>query len=938
VRSAILPAGLSLLAGIGVIASDLASAGPVPARTTLRLDSFTATASGRHIDLAWRTGFEVDNLGFHIYRDDGGGPSRLTAAPIIGSALLIGSGVALPAGQLYSWADTLPPDRPDHALYWLEDVDLQGRRTMHGPVRVAKPPAGVRPARSEQALARSVVLAPPAGAASGPPQPPPAAPPLLGPGDENPGQWALAAGAAVKLGVDHEGWYEISASALIEAGLDGGVDPAKLALFVEGREVPMTVRGEADGALDPSDAIGFFGRGLDAPFTDTRVYWLATTNAGGRRIAQATPANAGLARPDRFRATVEARPRTVYFSALSNGDESNFFGPAITATPVTQKLLLRHLVDAPALAELEVGVQGVSDGQHIVGVAIGARSLGTLVLADRQRRSVRLAVPAGLLPDGGEVEVSITAQAGDTDVTLLDFVRASHARAFIADDGVLAFSVPGGAAVDVSGFAAGEAVEILDVTDETLVSRLAAGSADGGGGFRAIVPGRGRRKVIARSATHTETLRSLTANRPSHWHDPGQSGDLVMIGRAQFLPALAPLQRLRQAQGWTVVLVDVEDLYDELSFGAKHPGAIRSFLARARAAPHPPQAVILVGDASLDPRQFLGLGDLDLLPTKLVDTDFMETSSDDWFTDLDEDGIADVPVGRLPARTAAEVAALVGKLVQAPVFASTEAAAAGGPLVFVNDANDPDLDFVATSLALQSDVPAALRKIGIDRGAPGVDPLALLRAAMLEGPPFLSYVGHGSVGLWRGGLLSAESVADLGGVGPGAFWSELTCLNGYFQDANQPSLAEALLARPTGGAFGIWTSSGFTDGNAQVAMGRAFAHNLFVPGMSVGQAARLAKQSATDMDIRRTWILFGDPTWQMVARPPDITPDGDAGAGAPDAADTANTTTTGRVSARRAGAGCACSLGVFPGGRALPFMSVTILLAAILAFRRKLRL
>jgi len=54
-----------------------------------------------------------------------------------------------------------------------------------------------------------------------------------------------------------------------------------------------------------------------------------------------------------------------------------------------------------------------------------------------------------------------------------------------------------------------------------------------------------------------------------------------------------------------VALVPVGDLYDEFTFGMKDPRAIRDYLRSSRARP---RFVLLVGDASLDPRRCLGRG------------------------------------------------------------------------------------------------------------------------------------------------------------------------------------------------------------------------------------------------------------------------------------------------------------------------------------------
>ena len=75
----------------------------------------------------------------------------------------------------------------------------------------------------------------------------------------------------------------------------------------------------------------------------------------------------------------------------------------------------------------------------------------------------------------------------------------------------------------------------------------------------------------------------------------------------------------------------------------------------------PPRFVLLVGDATFDPRNFLGKGDFDFVPTKLIDTAPMETVSDDWFVDFDLDGVPEMAIGRLPVRTKDQAAAIVAR-------------------------------------------------------------------------------------------------------------------------------------------------------------------------------------------------------------------------------------------------------------------------------------
>ena len=106
-------------------------------------------------------------------------------------------------------------------------------------------------------------------------------------------------------------------------------------------------------------------------------------------------------------------------------------------------------------------------------------------------------------------------------------------------------------------------------------------------------------------------------------------------------------------------------MYDEFSYGVHGPEAIRSFLQRANTSwtAHP-KWVVLLGDASFDPRNYLGMGSFDFLPTKLVPSFYLKTASDDWFTDFNGTATSAIPVGRIPVRTADEANAIISKLVR----------------------------------------------------------------------------------------------------------------------------------------------------------------------------------------------------------------------------------------------------------------------------------
>jgi hypothetical protein len=77
-------------------------------------------------------------------------------------------------------------------------------------------------------------------------------------------------------------------------------------------------------------------------------------------------------------------------------------------------------------------------------------------------------------------------------------------------------------------------------------------------------------------------------------------------------------------------------------------------------------------------------------------------------------------------------------------------------------------------------------------------------------------------------------------------------------------LGEALLKAQGGGAIAIWTSSGLTEPDKQAVMNKELIRLLFNgQSLTLGDATAKAKKVVSDQDIRKTWILFGDPTTRL---------------------------------------------------------------------------
>jgi MYXO-CTERM domain-containing protein len=751
-----------------------------------------------------------------------------------------------------------------------EGIDL-GRDTLVAPVSVGSPalfsdalrclatsadtPGRVlRPFALSTTLVTGALLVSGAAAASGPPSP------------AQLSQLALAAKPAVKIAVRAEGWIRVSGATLHAAGLPRKADPAGLQLFADGVEQPIEVHDDdGDRVLGDSETVEFFGVGRDTLWTDTRTYWLVEGVAGARVPYVVHPR--GTAAAPHFRFTASSVERSTYYAPLLNGDASNFFGPAIQTAPVVQVVELPQVAE-PTTAVLRIALQGATAGNHVVSVSAAGASLGTCALSGREAATCELP-----LPTVAEGTTSFTlASIGEApDVSLVAGLSVEYDRAYVADADRLKLTTHPKTRTSVGGFSSPQ-VRVVDVTDPEAPAELVVGASGAAAPFTAsfdVPDGDADRTLWAFADSAVSAPAAVAPSRPSSWADSG-AGELLILAHASLVEAIRPLAERRAAEGWSVALVDLQDVYDEFGAGDKSAFAVRDFVRWA--FEHwsvAPRDVLLVGDATFDPRNFLGKGDFDLTPTKLVDTAEMETASDDWFVDLDGDDLPELAVGRIPARTAAQVAAVVRK-----TLAYDGANGLGRGALFVSDVDDAGLDFEGASAASATAI-SDLAPVTMFRESDASATPAGLLAALDAGPFLVNYFGHGSVEVWDG-LFSSTDASALANAHPSIYVS-MNCLNGFFHDLYTTSLAEALLEAENGGAVAVWASSTLTAFEPQEALNRTFVSK--VARGSLGQAAMQAKRAISDADARRTWMLFGDPT---LLGAPSVTPDG--GADARDAA------------------------------------------------------
>jgi uncharacterized repeat protein (TIGR01451 family) len=863
----------------------------ITAATKIQLQSFTArmipdkTGTTRAV-LFWKTGGEAHNLGFNVYHEQNGSRVRLNPSLIAGSAMLMSGALPKHSGKTYAWIDS--SSASGTGPYWLEDVDVNGTRVLHGPVTAE--PATSSTSSTETLPATPLMLnqlnqAQPAATSNEGSHPVENVLQEFVPtSTQIQKQFDLAAHPALKIFVKHEGWYQLTQPELIQAGLDPNVDPALLHLYAEAVEQPIEITGASPGpgGFGPQATIQFYGTGIDTQYSGTRVYWLAPSDTPGQRISNLPPSAGSNQPPASFPFTVELTPHTTYFAALITSNGNNFFGSLVSSTALDQTLYAPHLdKNSTDPANLEVVLQGVILGfPHDVAITMNGTALGDVTFAGQAKGRLRVTVPPGILQDG-ENTVTLTAQDGEYDTSLVQSIRITYPHLYAADSDSLQFTGRAGDELKVTGFTSAT-VAVLDITDPNqplqLTPQISSNSTSSQYTLQVQVPWSttdsttlSPHTLLALAADRIASPAAVRQNHPSHWYRAQPGSEIVMVSYEDFADALRPLVQAHEAAGKSAVVVPVTDLYDEFSFGEHSAYAIRNFLQTATKAWHTaPKYVLLNGRASLDPRNYLGFGHLDFVPTKIVPTTSLMTASDDWFSDFNNSGMPTIATGRLPVSTPDEATLVAGKI------ATYEGQSTNGPwtsqALIVADVNDTE-NFTKDSQLAQAQLPTTMQVTDVFAATMSITTAQQdIVNSINSGQLLVNYAGHGSEEQWSGDNLFNNTTANALTNGSSLpVFLIMNCLNGYFQDVYEQPLAVTLMLAPNGGAVAVLSSSGLNQAPPQTLLDKLIVQNAFsTPSPALGDAILKAKSGINDIGVRKTYNLLGDPAMKL--KPPGKTP------------------------------------------------------------------
>jgi len=659
--------------------------------------------------------------------------------------------------------------------------------------------------------------------------------------------------------VREAGIHRLTYEQLVAAGLDlSNTRTARLALYDQGVRIPVYRSGS--GLFGPGQFVEFVfepALTLESPFDalELRVERNDLANVQGLPVATGERA-VTEALDERF-------AKNLYSSSSPTDDPwydaelLSFGSPA----QLTRSFDLPDLAEGPVSLRLDGWGYSYFDGpapDHHVIVRLNGTELASETFDGLTPWSAEFDVTGLVELAGNTLELVVPGDTGYVgDLVAFTGFEVAYRRETVALDGRFRGQPVGGgaAAYAVDGLADGP-VSIWLRNGQT-AARTEVVAAGG----RVVVPSGVAEAWVAQSDRLLTPDVSVGVPLPLL----SKRADYLILTHRAFAGELGDLVALQRSRGFSTAVIDVGQIYAAYSDHQPSAEAIRQFVAASSGGGRP-KYVLLVGAASSDPYDHFGLGSISFVPTAYLPVvpEVSFSPTDEALADFDGDRFPDVPIGRLPVRTLAELTNAIDKLYawEAEVLGAPEAllvaGASDGPgeLMAINDTYALALDSWSTAQANVDDLgTAAVRQETL--------------AAMNAGVPMVSFVGHSSPSQWDfTTILHWSDVDGFTNVGRPNLVTQWGCWNSYYVEPIYECMSGRLLRAPGVGAAGTIGAATLTSDASHRRLGVLFFQQLAsAQPKRLGDAFLAAKQALRAeggaQDAILGMALLGDPAMPL---------------------------------------------------------------------------
>ena len=506
-----------------------------------------------------------------------------------------------------------------------------------------------------------------------------------------------------KIKTTKEGLYEVTPEDLQEIGLDPSlIDPEEIEILGGYDRVlrwemdslsamdtlpgilPAVYEVNGNGSFEEGERILFYAHSLSGwgrnsfkesvffyyhPYTDTNVYWLRfsgenpldmeeISQSGGENVIHFTdtihleedvrsPLQSGLAWGWKELSTTGV-------TAESSADTLNITFNALNNYNNQAIIFIAFYPKTAGDYDIEVSLNGTSVSKTIASVGFGNRT--RTVFADTINTL-----------NSGLNNIVITLETPEESI-IMDYVEVIYERTLVADESRLSITQSETAIKNytVEGFISDPYV--LNISNSRNPSLVSSSFSSGNVSFSSD-----SRKILLQSLPYS--LEGISLDDPTSLLQGG--ADWIVITDNRFLAQASRLKNWREnhLRGITspvARVIEIDDIYNNFSYGVKDPSAIKRFLYWTQENWNPPVSyVLLFGDGSYDDKNLTGNGKTSFIPIHTEGTTVHEFSLyitsnpswDNWFTDFNYDSVQDLPIGRVTVSTVPEGKEWVDKLI-----------------------------------------------------------------------------------------------------------------------------------------------------------------------------------------------------------------------------------------------------------------------------------
>ena len=398
-----------------------------------------------------------------------------------------------------------------------------------------------------------------------------------------------------------------------------------------------------------------------------------------------------------------------------------------------------------------------------------------------------------------------------------------------------------------------------------------------------------------------------------HHADPATDMVIIIPTSQTFLAqALRLKAHHEEYDGLKVTIVPADELYNEFSSGTPDATAYRRYMKmlydRATTESEKPRYLLLFGDGGWDNRmktsEWSGYNPDNFLLCYESENSFSQVYcyvSDDFFCLLDDEeviqkgssgnttysGQPDVAVGRFPVRTTEDAQTLVDKVIS---YAHNEHAGAwqNDICMMGDDGNGNSHMKTADKVAtlIKENYPDynvnkiywdAYQRTSSSTGYSYPDVTRLIKQQIQNGALMMNYCGHGAPYAMSHELVMKLNDFETSQSDFLPLWMTASCDIMPF-DGQEDNIGETVLLNSKGGGIAFFGTTRTVYATYNEVMNMAFTKYVLTPGISIGEAVRLAKCElvSTGRDLtpnKLQYTLLGDPALYLATPKQEIVVD-----------------------------------------------------------------